>query len=85
MHVLRVIQVGNAKYCYCECGRPLTVLYDDYSQESLDNLIAGHREHALLELNVEPTWREGSTTQRHEPIDPLLDLPDLKHANAKET
>ncbi len=81
MHVLRIIRVGDARYCWCECGRPLTVLYDDYSQEAVDNLVQGHREHALFEARVEPAWREGSTTQRNNPI--LQD--DLKDADAKET
>ncbi len=82
MHVLKVMQVGNAKYCVCECGHPLTVLYDDYSEDAVMNLVQGHREHALMEAGVLSALRVGNTTQWSAPIDPLLDLPDLKDAKA---
>ncbi len=80
MHVLKITRIGKRVYGYCECGRTLAILGDWHSQDDVDRMVNGHRQHALFEANVlEVVLREGSTTQRHAPIDPLAE-PDLKPA-----
>jgi hypothetical protein len=56
----------------CECGILLNYLASNRADfgAALEETIAGHRLHALIEHGVPYAWREGSTTQALYPIEP---------------
>ena len=73
MHVIKPTRFDEGVLLRCECGSILAYLpwrLADF-HSALEEVIQGHRQHVRIELDIPGAWRQGTTTQAHDPIDPL--------------
>jgi hypothetical protein len=70
-HVLFRTRVPDGMMFTCECGRLMAVLKRPYIEDSLEQVLQGHRLHVYNSLELLDAWRVGSTTQITDQVDPL--------------
>jgi hypothetical protein len=70
MHVMRISRVPDGLIARCECGKLMGKLERPYHEDRLADIIQGHRQHVLIELEIPAAWRAGSTTQMYNQINP---------------
>ena len=71
MHVLLRARVPDGIMAFCECGRLLGILKHPYNETAMEDLFQAHRLHVRTALEIPCAWRQGSTTQATEPVDPM--------------